>query len=43
MMFIKKRNFRPIPDNTSLDGLVPNDNFYRPSRRGSTSYSSENW
>ncbi len=29
MMGIKERNFRPIPDNTSLDNLVPSDNFYR--------------
>ncbi len=28
LMGIKERNFRPIPDNTSLDVLVPSDNFY---------------
>ncbi|MGB3634681.1 MAG: IS1182 family transposase [Rubrobacteraceae bacterium] len=29
MMGIKERNFRPLPDNLSLEALVPRDNFYR--------------
>jgi hypothetical protein len=29
MMGFKERNFRSIPNNTSLDDLVPSDNFYR--------------
>jgi transposase len=29
MMGIKERNFRPLPDDLSLDILVPKDNFYR--------------
>ena len=29
MMGIKERNFRPLPDDLSLEVLVPNDNFYR--------------
>ncbi|HEY6752635.1 MAG TPA: IS1182 family transposase [Rubrobacteraceae bacterium] len=29
MMGIKEREFRPLPDNLSLDELVPKDNFYR--------------
>ena len=28
-MGIKERNFRPLPDDLSLDILVPKDNFYR--------------
>src|ERR687889_863773 len=29
MMGIKERNFRPLPQNLSLENLVPRDNFYR--------------
>jgi transposase len=29
MMGIKEREFRPLPDNLSLEELVPQDNFYR--------------
>jgi transposase len=29
MMGIKEREFRPLPDNRSLEELVPKDNFYR--------------
>src|SRR5918995_1210323 len=29
MMGIKEREFRPLPDNLSLEKLVPKDNFYR--------------
>ena len=29
MMGLKERNLRPTPDDTSLDDLVPKDNFYR--------------
>jgi transposase len=29
MMGIKERNFRPLPDDLSLEVLVPKDNFYR--------------
>src|SRR5215208_6699895 len=29
MMGIKERNFRPPPENLSLENLVPRDNFYR--------------
>ena len=29
MMGIKERNFRPLPDDLSLDILVPKDDFYR--------------
>jgi transposase len=29
MMGTKERNFRPLPDDTSLEDLVPEDNFYR--------------
>ncbi len=29
MMGIKERNFQPLPDDTSLEALVPKDNFYR--------------
>ena len=29
MMGIKERHFRPLPENISLEELVPNDNFYR--------------
>ena len=29
MMGIKEREFRPLPDNLSLEELVPKDNFYR--------------
>jgi len=29
MMGIKERNFRPLPENLSLENLVPRDNFYR--------------
>jgi transposase len=29
MMGAKQRNFRPLPDNISLEDLVPKDNFYR--------------
>ncbi len=29
MMGIKERNFRSLPDDLSLEVLVPNDNFYR--------------
>src|SRR5215203_5002492 len=29
MMGIKEREFRPLPDNLSLEELVPNDNSYR--------------
>jgi hypothetical protein len=29
MMGIKERNFRPLPDDLSLDILVPKDNVYR--------------
>ena len=29
MMGIKERNFRPLPDDLSLETLVPKDNFYR--------------
>jgi transposase len=29
MMGTKRRNFRPLPDNISLEDLVPKDNFYR--------------
>ena len=29
MMGIKERNFRPLPDDLSLEALVPKDNFYR--------------
>ena len=28
-MGIKERHFRPLPENISLEELVPNDNFYR--------------
>jgi hypothetical protein len=29
MMGIKERNFRPLPDDLSLEALVPKGNFYR--------------
>jgi transposase len=29
MMGIKERNFRPLPENLSLENLIPRDNFYR--------------
>ncbi len=29
MMGIKERDFRPLPNDLSLEILVPNDNFYR--------------
>jgi transposase len=29
MMGTKIRNFSPLPDDLSLEGLVPEDNFYR--------------
>ena len=29
MMGIKESEFRPLPDNLSLEELVPKDNFYR--------------
>jgi hypothetical protein len=29
MMGTKRRNFRPLPDNISLEDLVPKDDFYR--------------
>jgi hypothetical protein len=29
MMGIKEHNFRALPDDLSLEVLVPNDNFYR--------------
>ena len=29
MMGIKERDFQPLPDNVSLEELVPKDNFYR--------------
>ena len=29
MMGIKERTFRPLPDNVSLEELVPKDTFYR--------------
>ena len=29
MMGIREREFRPLPDNLSLEELVPKDNFYR--------------
>ncbi len=29
MMGIKERHFRPLPENVSLEELVPKDNFYR--------------
>lgn len=29
MMGTKKRNFQPLPENISLEDLVPEDNFYR--------------
>ena len=29
MMGIKERNFRPLPEDLSLEVLVPKDNFYR--------------
>ena len=29
MMGTKKRNFEPLPENISLEDLVPEDNFYR--------------
>jgi hypothetical protein len=29
MMGIKERNFRPLPDDLSLEVMVPRDNFYR--------------
>ena len=29
MMGIKERNFRPLPDDLSLEAMVPKDNFYR--------------
>jgi hypothetical protein len=29
VMGIKERLFRPLPENISLEKLVPNDNFYR--------------
>src|SRR3712207_3472396 len=29
MMGIKEREFRPLPDNLSLEELVPKDSFYR--------------
>ncbi len=29
MMGIKERNFRPLPDDLSLEVMVPKDNFYR--------------
>jgi transposase len=29
MMGTKERNFRPLPDDLSLESLVPKDNFYR--------------
>ena len=29
MMGLKEREFRPLPDNLSLEELVPKDNFYR--------------
>lgn len=29
MMAIKERNFQPLPDDLSLEVLVPKDNFYR--------------
>jgi hypothetical protein len=33
MMGIKEREFRPLPDNLSLEELVPQDNFYRHQER----------
>jgi hypothetical protein len=29
MMGTKERNFQPLPENISLEDLVPEDNFYR--------------
>ena len=29
MMGTKVRNFQPLPEDISLEDLVPNDNFYR--------------
>ena len=29
MIGIKERNFRPLPDDFSLEVMVPKDNFYR--------------
>ncbi len=29
MMGSKEREFRPLPDDVSLEELVPKDNFYR--------------
>jgi transposase len=29
MMGIKERNFQPLPEDISLEDLVPEDNFYR--------------
>ena len=29
MMGIKERTFQPLPDDLSLEVLVPKDNFYR--------------
>jgi hypothetical protein len=29
MMGTKERNFRPLPEDISLEDLVPEDNFYR--------------
>ncbi len=29
MMGIKERTFRPLPENVSLEALVPKDDFYR--------------
>jgi transposase len=29
MMGMKERNFQPLPENISLEDLVPEDNFYR--------------
>jgi hypothetical protein len=29
VMGIKERHFWPLPENISLEELVPNDNFYR--------------
>src|SRR5215212_752680 len=43
MMGIKERNFRPLPDDLSLEVMVPRDNFYRRLGRGSTSLSCASW
>jgi hypothetical protein len=44
VMGIKEREFRSLPDNFSLEELIPKDNFYRRlERRLDLSSVRENW